>query len=343
MGNASSRPTTSNKILIILLNWNGKKDTLECLESLAKVSYPNFTTIVVDNGSSDDSVIAIRNKFPSIPIFETKENLGFAGGNNVGIAWGLKKDFEWILLLNNDTTVAPDFLESFLESAKQEPKAKILGAKIYRTKNPQQIDHLGGIWNPKIAEFLSLHSGQIEDNASFESMEKVDYVCGAALMMHRSVPETIGLLEERYFLFWEETDFCCRARRLGFEVWTAPKAKIWHKVSSSFTGGKPQMHYFWWRSRLLWIERNCLFPEKKILYRTIIFPEIWKTLRHYFLHSLRNGLKRLTFQKTSDEDYQKALRNKAGLIGAFHYWKKRFGNCPESMRKKGRPRTGTPS
>lgn len=324
---------TSNKILIILLNWNGKKDTLECLDSLQKVNYPHFTTIVIDNGSSDDSVITIRNAFPSIPIFETKENLGFAGGNNVGIAWGLKKDYEWILLLNNDTTVAPDFLNGFLDAAKQEPKAKILGAKIYRSSKQNEIDHLGGIWNPKIAEFESLHSGQIDDKISFESMKKVDYVCGAALFMHRSVPETIGLLEPKYFLFWEETDFCCRAKRCNLEVWTAPQAKVWHKVSSSFTGGKPQMHYFWWRSRLLWMERNCLFSERKALYRKIVFPELWKTLRHYLLRSAQNGLKRLFFQTPDIKHQQKVLRNKAGLIGAIHYWMGHFGNCPEWLKK----------
>lgn len=323
----------SNKILIILLNWNGKKDTLECLESLKKVRYPHFTTIIVDNGSCDDSVSSIRSSFPSVPIFETKQNLGFAGGNNVGIAWGLRKDYEWILLLNNDTTVAPDFLDQFMEAAKMQPKAKILGAKIYRSKNPHQIDHLGGVWNPKIAQFESKYSGEIDDNISFESMEKVDYVCGAALLMHRSVPESIGFLEPKYFLFWEETDFCCRARRKNFEVWTAPQAKIWHKVSSSFTGGKPQMHYFWWRSRLLWMERNCPEEERKILYKTIILPDLWKTVRHYVLRSAQNGLKRLFFQTPDPAQIQRVRRYKAGLIGALHYWLGKFGNCPEWLKR----------
>ena len=157
-------------------------------------------------------------------------------------------------------------------------------------------------------------------------MQKVDYGCGAALFIHRSVFEKIGLLEPRFFLFWEETDFCCRAKRVGFETWTAPKAKIWHKVSSSFTGGKPQMHYFWWRSRLLWIERNCTVEEKKALYRKIIFPEFWKSARHYILKSLQ------AFFSRKAESKQKAMRLKAGCLGAMHYWMKRFGNCPKSFR-----------
>ncbi len=321
---------TSNKILIILLNWNGKKDTLECLKSLEQVTYPHFSTIVIDNGSTDDSVSSLRSAFPEIPIFETKENLGFAGGNNVGIAWGLKKDYEWILLLNNDIIVDPFFLHAFIASAQEEPKAKILGAKIYRYDEKEKIDHLGGLWNPKTVEFTSQAFGMLDDGLSFETMQPVDYVCGAALFMHRSVPETIGLLEPRYFLFWEETDFCCRAKRLGFEIWTAPKAKIWHKVSASFTGGKPQMHYFWWRSRLLWLERNCTHAERSYLYKTVIFPELRKMLRHYLLKSMQNKLKTLFFQKP---DRQKELRNKAGLIGALHYYAKRFGNSPTWLKK----------
>jgi GT2 family glycosyltransferase len=313
--------------LIVLLNWNGKKDTLECLSSLEKVTYRHFTPIVVDNGSTDDSVPAIRSQFPQVPIFETKENLGFAGGNNIGIAWGLKKSYEWILLLNNDTIVDPNFLEAFLAAAQERPKGKIFGAKIYRYHDPGRIDHLGGFWNPKIAEFESHAQNKLDDGLSFEEGEKVDYVCGACLFMHRSVPQAIGLLEPRFFLFWEETDFCSRARRFGFEVWTAPQAKIWHKVSASFTGGKPHMQYFWWRSRLLWIARNCSFAERKLLYQTILFPELWKSLRHYLLRRMQH-----LFRRNDATHLQKMLRYKASLIGALHYSLGRFGNCPKWLR-----------
>lgn len=317
------------KIFIILLNWNGKKDTLECLASLEKVEYGRFQTIVVDNGSKDDSVEAIRKEYPRIPILETKENLGFAGGNNVGIEWVLRHHAEWILLLNNDTVVSPDFLDAFMKSAQEQPKAKILGAKIYRYGDPQRIDHLGGFWNPRIAEFESPACGQMDDPYSFVDMQPVDYVCGAALMMHSSVPETIGLLEPRFFLFWEETDYCFRAKRAGFEVWTAPSAKIWHKVSASFTGGKPHTHYFWWRSRLLWIQKNCSPQEKRKLYQNVILPELWKSLRHYLLKSIQNF-----FSPSSDPArIQKLRRYKAGCLGALDYFRGRFGNCPAWLIK----------
>lgn len=311
------------KIFIILLNWNGKKDTLECLTSLQKVDYPNFQTIVVDNGSSDDSVAVLRKAYPNVPILENRMNLGFAGGNNPGIEWVLRHHADWILLLNNDTIVAPDFLKAFMNAAKEQPKAKILGAKILRYHQPDIIDHLGGFWNGQKGEFDSPDAGQ-NDHPYF-NMRAADYVCGAALCMHRSVPETIGLLEPNFFLFWEESDYCYRARKAGFEVWTAPEAKVWHKVSSSFTGGKPHMHYFWWRSRLLWIERNCTPEERKRLYRTLIIPELWKMARHYLLK----------FLFTADpKRREKVRRNKAGCAGAIDYFRRRFGNCPNWLIKK---------
>lgn len=309
-------------IYILLLNWNGKKDTLECLSSLSRVVFSCFQPVVVDNGSTDGSIEAIRRAFPDVPILEAGSNLGFAGGNNLAIKWALSKGAEWILLLNNDTIVSPDFLQAFMEAAKQKPNAKILGAKIYRYDQTNTIDHLGGCWNPNTGEFESFAHGQNDNGVSFEDMQKVDYVCGAAFFMHRSVPDTIGLLEDRFFLFWEESDFCFRANRSGFEVWTAPKAKIWHKVSASFIGGKPHMHYFWWRSRLLWIERNCPFKERTRLYSKIIFPELWKHFRHCIWKSLQYLFTR------KQEAKQKTLRNFAGLIGAFHYSIGRFGNCP---------------
>lgn len=308
------------KIAIVLLNWNGKRDTLECLASLQKVAYPNVQTIVVDNGSTDDSVAVFRKAYPGVPILENGENLGFAGGNNPGIEWALRHHAEWVLLLNNDTVVAPDFLDRFLEAAKEQPRAKILGAKILRYDRPEIIDHLGGFWNPEVGEFVSPHFGE-QDHPYFH-MRAVDYVCGAALLVHRSVPEKIGLLEPDFFLFWEESDFCYRAKRAGFEVWTAPEAKIWHKVSSSFTGGKPQMHYFWWRSRLLWIERNCSPIEKKDLYRKVIVPELWKLARHFLMKWI------IGFFFPSAKRKEQVCRLKASSIGVYHFYRRKFGNCP---------------
>lgn len=305
-----------DKIGILLLNWNGKRDTLECLESLRHLTYPHCEIIVVDNGSTDDSLQALR----SLPItlLETGANLGFAGGNNIGIEYALKHSFDWIFLLNNDTTVAPDILDRLLDAASAQPNAKLLGAKILRYDKPQVIDHLGGTWNASLAEFVSPENGLLDDG-THDAMKSVDYACGAALFIHRSVFLAIGLLETRYFLFWEESDFCYRAKRAGFEVWTAPKAKVWHKVSSSFQGGKPHMHYYWWRSRLLFVARNFTPRERRRLYRRVLLPDIFKALRHSLLR-LPSALVATRRPKLK--------RTLAGLTGIYHYLRRRFGPCP---------------
>lgn len=313
-------------IFILLLNWNGYQDTLECLESLQKITSVCFQIVIIDNHSQDQSVAMFRQKAPHIPVLETTENLGFAGGNNHGIRWALEQGAEWIFLLNNDTIVDPDSLSAFLSASQAQPKAKILGAKIYQYHKPSVIDHLGGMWEFEKGDFMSLHQGHREDGISYEKMHPVDYVCGAAFFVHRSVFETIGFLEEKFFLLWEEADFCFRAKRAGFQIWTAPQAKVWHKVSSSFVGGKPHMHYFWWRGRLLWIHRNCSPEEKKRLYYKILLPELIKMGRHFLLRTLSSFF--------SSRSAEQALRLKAGWKGVLDYYQGRFGNCPQWITLK---------
>jgi GT2 family glycosyltransferase len=318
------------KILVLLVNWNGKKDTLECLSSLEKaLPSPSFATLVVDNGSTDDSVSAIRAAFPSIPLLETNENLGFAGGNNAGIRWALTKSFEWILLLNNDTVVAPDFLSGSMKAAKEKPSGKIFGLKTFCYRERDRLDHWGADWDPKSAQFLSFALGKTDDG-SFNEMRRCDMVSGSALLMHSSVPETIGLLDERFFLLWEEADFCTRAKKAGFEIWTAPQGVLWHKGASSFVGGKPHQHYFWWRNRLLWISLHTSPQEKRRLYEKILLAEIARCAKYFVLKNIRNALARIVGRPTNP----KARRYAAGCRGIVDYFLGRFGNSPSGLNRR---------
>lgn len=316
-----------SKVAIILLNWNGKKDTLECLSSLQKLSYKNIDIIVVDNGSTDDSVREIRLAFPKTCLIETGKNLGFAGGNNPGIEHALKNGADYLLLLNNDTIAHENLIEGFLATA---PSAPILGAKLYLYSEPNMFDHLGGTWNPKTASFDLIGNRAVEDNTSFESPIELDYACGAALFVKREVFEKIGLLEPKFFLIWEESDFCFRARRAGFITKLAPGAKVWHKVSASFVGGKPHSTYFWWRNRLFWIARNCTPNEKRRLFLHVVFPEALHILKLYLLKSLL-----LPFSKKSKREEKKRnlRKQKAALAGVRDYLLCRFGNAPAWIYK----------
>lgn len=314
-------------VAIIILNWNGKKDTLECLSSLEKLTYPHYEIILVDNGSSDNSVEVFKCKYPQLTLIETEENLGFAGGNNRGIEYALTKGFSYILLLNNDTVVAPNLLESFLDASSD---GDILGAKLYLYSNPDTFDHFGGMWNKETARFIMLGNREKEDGKSWEIPIDLDYVCGAAMFLKKEVIETVGMLEPKFFLIWEENDFCHRARRAGFSVRFCPKAKVWHKVSSSFVGGKPHSTYFWWRGRLLWIKRNCTPRERRRLMFTVVFPEILHTLK---LQLIKTPLLPFASKAKRAEKRSYLRKQRAALAGVYDYFLGRFGKGPSWLYK----------
>ncbi len=320
----------NEKIAIIIVNWNGKNDTISCLNSLKHLTYPFYEIILVDNGSTDDSVEIIKKKFPNITILETHKNLGFAGGNNYGIKYALNKQcFKYFFLLNNDTIVDKDILSAFIQASKKNEKAGIFGGKILRYSDRETIDHFGGYWDNSIAEFTALARG--EKANTYLDYKKVDYVCGCCFFIKKEVIEKIGLLEEKFFLIWEEADFCFRAKRNGFEIISVPFAILWHKVSASFNGKKPHMHYYWWRNRLLWIERNCKKEEMQKIYKNLILREI----KHIFkLRYLKSPLLIFSFFSPSyKKRKEKLLCYKAGVRGIRDYFLKRFGKGPNWISK----------
>ncbi|MEI6241944.1 MAG: glycosyltransferase family 2 protein [Chlamydiota bacterium] len=315
-------------VAIIILNWNGKKDTLECLASLASLTYPHFFTIVVDNHSSDDSCEEIAKKFPKVMLIQNQENLGFAEGNNVGIRLALEKKADFLFLLNNDTIVSPSILEAFLEAVQKKPQGGIFGGKLYQYHNPSFLDHLGGIWDPKQGNFRCIGGNE---KASYFYDEPLDYVCGCALFCKKEVIEKIGMLDPRFFLLWEESDFCFQARHEGWKVFSVEKAQVWHKGSASFSGGKPHMHYFWWRNRLLWIEKNLSTKERIFLYIRVLFPQILQVYRRYGKKVL---MQKFFAAKQTERKRKELLHYVAGRQGIEDYWKRRFGPLPASLWEK---------
>lgn len=309
-----------SSLLTIILNWNGKSDTLACLKSLEQTGCPAQSILVVDNGSADDSVQAIRALYPQVELIETGENLGFSGGNNVGIEWGLKKGFENFLLLNNDTVVAKDLFAEFLKALRAFPTCGIFGAKVYMQSDPIRLDHLGGNWNFRRAAMDFVGMREL-DEGNFEAPLQLDYVCGAAMLVRKAVFEKIGLLDPRFFLYWEDTDLCFRARRAGFEVRVCPAAKIWHKVSASASlAGKPFTNYYSSRNYLLWLEKNHPWREKIVGYFRILFFMASQSVKLLF-----KQLK--IWMVTGEATRRKALllQQKAKLKGCVDYFLRRFG------------------
>lgn len=288
-------------VAVIVLNWNGKSDTLACLESLGDTPH----LIVVDNGSTDGSVEEIRRRFPRVTVLETGKNLGYAGGNNVGIEYALKCGADAVVLLNNDTVVEPGFVEGFVHFAKR----GILGGYPLRMAERDKLDHLGGVWNEERGDFDLVG---LNEARGFKTEKQLDYVCGCSIFIPREVFEKIGLLEPKFFLFWEEADFAMRAKRAGFSVDVCYDAVLYHKVSASFTGS-PQKKYYWWRGRFLFIERNCSPDMKQKLFRKYLYPEAWHYRKLLWIKSAEllvlKLLRRATKEKAEKlEQYRAVLR-----------------------------------
>ncbi|MDD5748229.1 MAG: glycosyltransferase family 2 protein [Actinomycetota bacterium] len=233
------------EVSIVILNWNAKTEILECLESLSKLSYSNFQIIVVDNGSTDDSVNAIKKRFPLINLVELSRNCGFAGGNNEGIRLALEMGSKYVLLLNNDTIVEDaDFLDSLVCFAESVADAGIIGPLILY-EDGETVWFAGG----KLSVFFGtcIHRGKRRRKHAFKRAQPspVEYITGCAMLVRTDVFETIGLLEERYFLYWEDADFCFRARANGYNCYIVPGCSIRHKKSTSAgTKGKDRLTEF---------------------------------------------------------------------------------------------------
>jgi GT2 family glycosyltransferase len=229
--------TPSASVAVVVLNWNGRELTLECIRSLLEMPTPGVEIILVDNGSSDGTVDAVRAEFDDrVTLIVNDENLGFAGGNNVGIRYALDRGAEFVLLLNNDTVVDPGLVDHLLRPFSGSPGVGVTGPKIYYYTPADQIWFAGG--QVYLARGTSRHIGIREtDRGQFDTEREVDYVTGCALMARREVLETAGLLDPSYVAYYEDVDFCMRARGAGFQIRYVPGGKVWHKISAS-TGGQ---------------------------------------------------------------------------------------------------------
>lgn len=320
---------TYPKVVIVILNWNGKEDTLACLESVFAIDYPNFQVVVVDNGSSDDSVPAIRQAFPQACLIETGKNLGYAGGNNVGIRYALEHEAEYVFILNNDTKVAKDVLTHLVAEAEKDPQAAALGPVICYMDRPEIIWTAGEVFDK---EFTCVHLHQGESLSRLKQGETpyVDWITGAALFARASALQTIGLFDERCFLVYEESDWCFRARKQGLGCRIVPQAIVWHKVASSFgSESSPLRAYFSARNQLLFAERHL--PKAawlKLLRRSL------KRFLPKFLAPKANGVFPKKYYWALRESWQLWQNPKQIAIrkGVLDYLLRRFGDCPNEIR-----------
>ncbi|MFC1496430.1 glycosyltransferase family 2 protein [Candidatus Margulisiibacteriota bacterium] len=247
------------KVYIIILNWNGAEDTVECLRSLQKIDYQNYSVLVVDNASDDDSIDMIKREFKTLKIIRNNRNLGFAAGNNRGIKYALEQGADYLLLLNNDTVVEPDFLSRLVKAAENDLKIGIAGPKI-RFYQSNKIWYAGGFLNKWTG--FTYHRGEGRGEREEDNIiQEVDFVSGCAMLIKKKVVATVGYLDEEYYLGHEDAAYCLNAKKTGFKVSYVPAAKIWHKLSRSAGGSRSTLYlYYRTRNHLLFIKKLRLKP-----------------------------------------------------------------------------------
>ncbi|PYP83313.1 MAG: glycosyltransferase family 2 protein [Candidatus Angelobacter sp. Gp1-AA117] len=249
------------KVSIIILNWNSYDLTQDCLLSLQKMDYPAFEVVLVDNGSTDGSIEKLQQEFPCARFISNGRNLGFPAGNNVGIHDALPRNPDYLLLLNNDTVVAPDFLSQLVRVAESDPKAGILNPKIYYSEPSDHIWYAGGMNKPWWS--FPKHLGmQQRDNGKYNETREVSFITGCALLIKTEVVRKIGILDEVFFLGFEDVDWSNRALQAGYKAIYVPASKIWHKVSivTKRNLGKAVKDFYYVRNSILLFRKHS--PRK---------------------------------------------------------------------------------
>lgn len=314
------------KVYIIILNWNGWKDTIECLESVFRIDYPNYQVIVVDNGSTDGSVEKIKawakgeinidlnsNTFlerffsttlvKPIDLVEIKDdgiskklyryrlvliksckNLGYAGGNNLGVRFALSNYSDYIFLINNDVIVDRFVIQNFIDLSENKDGAGILGPKVYFYDNPNVIQSFGANINLWSGRGILIGQGEF-DSHKYDLVLEVDWVSGAAMFIKKEVFEKVGVLDAGYFLCYEDTDFCLRAKKKGFKILVVPSSKIWHKGAHSLN--RPLAEYYLTLNRVRFMKLN----SDPIHFSVFLIFYLVGSLKRFCISLLKNDIK----------------------------------------------------
>lgn len=255
--------TTGSSVAIILLNWNGFEFTRSCIESLLQINYRNFEIILVDNGSEDGSLGQLMDLYPDIHFLTSQLNLGFTGGNNLGMSHARKMGYEYMLLLNNDTLVDKDFLYPLVERLGNSPACAAVQPLIYYLNDREKIWSAGGRYLEWLAKSKTLYTPSDAVNAY-----STDWITGCAFMVKSSIVEQIGVLDDLYFAYFEDVDWSLRMRKAGYQLEIVPESRIYHEAgasSKSKTPGReghlnPRVHYLNVRNQVFQLRKYAFFP-----------------------------------------------------------------------------------
>ena len=269
-------------VSIVSINYDHPEVTCAMLESMRKVTYPNVEIIIVDNASPNDDPAIIKQTYPEIIFIQSEKNLGFPGGNDLGIR---KATGKYIFLLNNDTEVEPDFLEPLVEKMENDKNIGIVSPKIKFFEPPQLLQYCG-ISPINLLTIRSFGIGSNEvDTGQYEVDTEQAYAHGAAMMLKREVIEKVGLMADIYFLYYEELDWCYRVRQAGYKIYYVHNSLVYHKESVSTGRLSPLRTYYINRSRWLYMRRHVKGFNLILAVLYQLFVSIPKNTLVYFLKS----------------------------------------------------------
>lgn len=281
-------------VSVITINFNGLKDTKELLESLKDIDYPNIEIILTDNGS-DQKPDGLQKEFPKLILIKNDKNLGFAAANNIGIK---QANGKYILIINNDVIVKPDFLEPLMLSLKRNKNIGIVSPKIYYHHSPQTIQY-AGFTNINSISIRNKSIGFNEpETGKYDEERETFYAHGAAFLFKSELIKKVGMMSEVFFLYYEEMDWCKQVRDQGYQINYVPQSVVYHKDSATTGTNSPFKTYYLNRGRLIYMLRNVKYPLL-----------ILSTLYQIFFAFPKN-LMALLIQKK--RDHARAYRNAFG-------------------------------
>jgi GT2 family glycosyltransferase len=263
------------RVCIVTLNWNGLADTTECLRSLLLDPYPNKELVLIDNGSTDNSVAELQRQFPTVTFIENRPNLGFTGGNNVGLRHAIAGGADYVYWLNNDTTSDPAAIGKLIEAAIVDPRAGILTPVIHYFDHPRQPWFAGA--HMDLSRGIAVHDNS-NVPAPNDPVRSLPWISGCAMFADVKLMQSLGGFDERFFLYWEDVDLSLRVTRAGRALSLVPGARVYHRVSRTASARPGVSRYYYVRNNLLLVRLHRAAAGK------------WATTR-VLLARLREGLR----------------------------------------------------
>jgi GT2 family glycosyltransferase len=325
------RNVPSERVSIVVLNWNTFDLTKACIDSLLRATYPHKEIILIDNASADGSGGRLRDVFPGITFIQNEKNLGFARGCNVGIRRALATGADYVLLLNSDATAEPGFLEPLVELANSDPSIGLISGKIRITQQPDRLWYAGA----RLSRLrgVMIDGANARDDGRFDRVREVGGCTGAMMFIRRRVLELVGMLPEEYFFGTEEWDYSLRVREGGFRNFYCPRSVVYHSSDGSHSNSAPKYLYSGFRNKLIFQERN--FPR--------LLRPLWSLSYHIYAQYVAQFRLKLSAEdaRAYKAAYRAAFRDHA-RGGRLHVEEEHLLDFEREYRA-GPPRTDAPA